>query len=167
MPGAFAHLPETVRTPGKGHLHMDTASTPNEAVPITAEFVWSARDEVRRTTPLVHSITNYVAMDLSANVLLAAGASPAMVHAVEEAGEFAGIASSLVVNIGTLSPPWVDAMHAAATVAGERGIPWVLDPVAVGATGYRSRVADDLLNARPTIVREIGRASCRERGREP
>lgn len=121
--------------------------------PVSPEHVWSAFDDVRRGTPLVHNITNYVAMDLSANVLLAAGASPAMVHAVEEAGEFAGIASALVVNIGTLSPPWVEAMGVAAGVAGDRGIPWVLDPVAVGATTYRTSVATDLLAARPTIVR--------------
>lgn len=123
------------------------------STPVSPEHVWSAFDDVRRGTPLVHNITNYVAMDLSANVLLAAGASPAMVHAVEEAGEFAGIASALVVNIGTLSPPWVEAMGVAVGVAGDRGIPWVLDPVAVGATTYRTSVATDLLDARPTIVR--------------
>jgi hydroxyethylthiazole kinase len=120
---------------------------------VTPEDVWSAFAELRRTTPLVHNITNYVAMDLSANVLLAAGASPAMVHAVEEAGEFAGIASALVVNIGTLSPAWVDAMGVAARVAHDRGIPWVLDPVAAGATAYRTSVATELLDIGPTVVR--------------
>lgn len=121
--------------------------------PVTPEDVWSAFADVRRTTPLVQNITNYVAMDVSANVLLAAGASPAMVHAVPEAAEFTGITSALVVNIGTVSPPWAEAMNLAARVADDRGIPWVFDPVAVGATAYRSSVATDLIDARPTIVR--------------
>ena len=64
----------------------------------------------RETTPLVHCITNYVAMNISANVLLAAGGSPAMIHAPEETADFARIASALTINIGTLSPPWVEGM---------------------------------------------------------
>lgn len=56
---------------------------------------------MRATPPLVHCITNYVAMSIAANVLLAAGASPAMVHAEEEAGEFVAIAGALTINFGT------------------------------------------------------------------
>ena len=120
---------------------------------ITAQQVWSAFADVRKNGPLVHSITNYVSMDISANVLLAAGASPAMVHAVDEAADFASISAAVVINIGTLSPPWVEAMLAAATTANERGIPWVLDPVGVGATPYRTKVAAELLDLGPTVVR--------------
>ena len=76
-----------------------------------------ALSEVRVARPLVHNITNYVAMTLSANVLLAIGASPAMVHAVEEVEDFVAISSSLVVNIGTLSPRWVEGMGLAARKA--------------------------------------------------
>lgn len=119
----------------------------------TPAMVWSAIDAVRQANPLVHNLTNYVAMDLSANVLLAAGASPAMVHAREEAGEFAGLSQALVVNIGTLSGHWAEAMVQAADVATERGLPWVLDPVAVGATSFRTKVASDLVARRPTVVR--------------
>lgn len=122
------------------------------SVPTPAD-VWAALDAVRRAGPLVHNLTNYVAMDLSANALLAAGASPAMVHAREEAAEFAGLASAVVVNIGTLSPAWVESMVDAARVAGERGIPWVLDPVAVGATSFRTKAGTDLLALAPTVVR--------------
>src|SRR5699024_11868780 len=95
------------------------------------------RAAVRAQSPLVQCITNYVSMDITANVLNAAGASPAMVHDVEEAGEFAALASAVVINIGTPSPPWVDGMRAAARSAADAGTPWVLDPVAVGATSYR------------------------------
>ena len=108
---------------------------------------------MRAAQPLVHNITNYVAMNVMANVLLAAGASPAMVHACEEVGEFAAIASVLTVNIGTLSPDWVEAMHIAARVAGDAGKPWVLDPVAAGATAYRRQAAAALTALNPTVIR--------------
>lgn len=114
---------------------------------------WAALQELRRRAPLVHSITNYVAMDITANALLAVGASPAMAHAAEEVEDFVGIAQALVVNIGTLSPGWVDAMARAAERAGEQGKPWVLDPVGAGATPYRTRVAGELLRRRPTVLR--------------
>lgn len=114
---------------------------------------WRSLSEVRRTAPLVHSITNYVAMDVTANALLAVGASPAMVHAEEEAEEFTGVASALVINIGTLSPEWVRSMRRAADRAVELGKPWVLDPVGAGATAYRTRTARDLSERRPTVIR--------------
>ncbi|MEO1058865.1 MAG: hydroxyethylthiazole kinase, partial [Actinomycetota bacterium] len=108
---------------------------------------------MRAVKPLVHCITNYVAMNVAANTLLAAGASPAMVHTPEESGEFAAIAGALTVNIGTLSAPWVDSMKAAAAAAHAAGVPWVLDPVAHFATPYRAEAARDLLALQPDIVR--------------
>lgn len=108
---------------------------------------------LRQRVPLVQCITNYVAMETVANVLLATGASPAMVHAAEESGEFAAIAGALTVNIGTLSPPWVEGMHAAIAGAQAAGRPWVLDPVACQATRYRAQVAAQLLALRPVLVR--------------
>ena len=79
--------------------------------------------EMRQASPLVHCITNYVAMNIAANVLLAAGASPAMVHAEQEAGEFAAIAGALTVNIGTLSEGWIAGMRRAAEGANETTAP--------------------------------------------
>ena len=75
--------------------------------------------------PLIQNITNYVAMNVMANALLASGASPAMLHAEEEAGEFAAIASALTINIGTLSTDWVRGMIVAAESANDNGVPWV------------------------------------------
>ena len=112
-----------------------------------------ALERVRRQAPLVHSITNYVSMDVSANALLALGASPVMAHAIEEVEAFAEMSGALVVNIGTLSEPWVRAMHAAAERAAAAKTPWVLDPVGVGATPYRSTAAGALLRHRPTVIR--------------
>ncbi|MBR9762787.1 MAG: hydroxyethylthiazole kinase [Rhodobacteraceae bacterium] len=108
---------------------------------------------MRDTAPLVHCMTNYVSMNIMANVLLASGASPAMVPAEDEAAEFTGITSALAINIGTLSQPWLRAMEASARVAGERGIPWVLDPVAVGATAFRNSASTALLKLSPPIIK--------------
>lgn len=103
--------------------------------------------------PLVHNITNYVAMNVMANVLLAIGASPAMVHAREEAAEFAVLAQALTVNIGTADPDWGVAMQDAAAVMGEAGRPWVFDPVGVAATRFRQDLSAKLLDLKPTVVR--------------
>lgn len=110
-------------------------------------------DAMRLQNPLVQCITNYVAMNIAANVLLAAGASPAMIHAEAEAGEFAAIAGALTINIGTLSPAWVRGMEAAAKAANKAGKPWVFDPVAHHATSFRRETTAQLLTLSPTIIR--------------
>lgn len=109
--------------------------------------------KMRAKAPLIHNITNYVAMNVMANVLLASGASPAMVHAREEVAEFAGLAHALTVNIGTLDPAWAEAMEMAARVMVDAGRPWVLDPVGVGATRLRQDACARLLQLRPTVIR--------------
>lgn len=114
---------------------------------------WSALARVRAASPLVQNITNYVVMNSTANALLAAGASPAMVHAVEEVEEFVTISRALVINIGTLSPRWVEAMRLAAARAHARRVPWVLDPVGVGATTYRTAVGAELAQMSPAVIR--------------
>lgn len=109
--------------------------------------------EMRAATPLVQCVTNFVAMNIAANTLLAAGASPAMVHDARESGEFAAIAGALTINIGTLSPEWLGGMRAAAEGAAAAGRPWVLDPVAHFATDFRRRATAGLMALRPAIVR--------------
>ena len=121
--------------------------------PMSIDAVYGALGDLRALRPLVQNITNYVAMTPSANVLLALGASPAMVHAVEEVEDFVAISDALAVNIGTLSPPWVAAMRAAAERAKALGKPWVLDPVGCGATPYRSAVAAELAALGPAVIR--------------
>lgn len=108
---------------------------------------------MRAQAPLVQNITNYVAMNVMANVMLAAGASPAMAHARGEAAEFAGLASALSINIGTLDDEWAGCMQIAAQAAVAHRKPWVLDPVAVGATALRQKVVADLLTLSPTVIR--------------
>lgn len=108
---------------------------------------------LRDRAPLVHCMTNQVAANFTANVLLAAGASPAMVPAVEEAGEFAGIAGALLVNVGTISSDDSKAMLSAAAAARKAGTPWVLDPVATGVLGFRTGIVEELLKFRPAVIR--------------
>lgn len=109
--------------------------------------------EVRSSSPLVQNITNFVSMDVAANVLLAIGASPAMVHAPEETPEFVGFSRALVINIGTLSKQWVESMEVATTAAHAQGTPWVLDPVGAGATRFRDQTVQKLLRHRPAVIR--------------
>jgi hydroxyethylthiazole kinase len=101
---------------------------------------------LREQKPLVHQITNYVVMNETANATLAIGALPVMAHAVDEMEEMTGLASSLVLNIGTLSRHWIDAMVIAGSTASARDIPIVLDPVGAGATEYRTTTAHRLLD---------------------
>jgi hydroxyethylthiazole kinase len=100
---------------------------------------------VREHKPLVHQITNYVVMNETANATLALGALPVMAHAREEMAEMARLAGALVLNIGTLSPHWVEAMLIAGKAANEADVPVVLDPVGVGATTYRTETAKRIL----------------------
>jgi hydroxyethylthiazole kinase len=101
---------------------------------------------LRERKPLVHQITNYVVMNETANATLALGALPVMAHAREEVEEMVVLAGALVVNIGTLSPHWVDAMLAAGKAANGAGVPVVLDPVGAGATRYRTDTAKRILS---------------------
>jgi hydroxyethylthiazole kinase len=100
---------------------------------------------IRERKPLVHQITNYVVMNETANATLALGALPVMAHAPEEVGEMVGLAGALVLNIGTLSSHWIEAMLAAGWAANQRGIPVVLDPVGAGATAFRTDTARRIL----------------------
>ncbi|MGF1658627.1 MAG: hydroxyethylthiazole kinase [Rubrimonas sp.] len=108
---------------------------------------------MRETAPLVQNISNFVAMNLMANVLLAVGASPAMVHAREEAAEFAALAQALTVNIGTADPAWGAAMQDAAAAMNAAGRPWVFDPVGVSATRFRRDLSARLIALKPTAIR--------------
>jgi hydroxyethylthiazole kinase len=103
-------------------------------------------EELRERKPLVHQITNYVVMNETANATLALGALPVMAHAREEVEEMVALAGALVLNIGTLSPHWVEAMLLAGKAANEHGVPVVLDPVGAGATRYRTDTARRLLD---------------------
>jgi hydroxyethylthiazole kinase len=119
---------------------------------ITADHIWADFRQVRETTPLVLSLTNSVVREFTANALLALGASPIMSDALEEITELVGLANALNLNIGTPTPRSAEAMALAAHAAKARQIPIVLDPVAVGATELRRKLADRLLQIVPSAV---------------
>lgn len=117
------------------------------------EFIREQILAVRQQSPLVHSITNYVVMNNTANALLAVGASPIMAHAHSEMADMVKIVGALVINIGTLDEYWVKSMELAIGQANTLGKPWVLDPVGAGATPYRDEILRQLLDLKPTIIR--------------
>src|SRR5262249_18842035 len=111
----------------------------------TIDTPGAALRDLRERRPLVHQITNYVVMNETANATLALGALPVMAHAPEEVEELAAIAGALVLNIGTLSRHWIDAMLLAGKAANAANVPVVLDPVGVGATSLRTETAKRIL----------------------
>ncbi|ROP65708.1 hydroxyethylthiazole kinase [Curtobacterium sp. ZW137] len=123
------------------------------AAPARAERTAELLEAVRARSPLVQCITNTVVQNVTANVLLALGASAAMVDVPTEAGPFARIADALLVNTGTPHAEPRTASLEAAAAAAESGTPWVLDPVAVGSLPVRTALARDLLALRPTVLR--------------
>ena len=116
-------------------------------------FTQTALRRVRADTPLVQCITNSVVVNFTANAMLALGASPAMVDIPQEAGAFAGVASGLLVNLGTPRAEQREAMHEAVAAANAAGTPWVLDPVAVGSLPVRTPLGYQLRDQRPNIIR--------------
>ncbi|KAG8052318.1 hypothetical protein GUJ93_ZPchr0001g29913 [Zizania palustris] len=110
---------------------------------------WALLSAVRVRAPLVQCITNLVSMDIVANALLAAGASPAMIHCLREVPDFTPRCDAVCINVGTLSEDWLPSMHAAASACR----PWVLDPVAAAASEFRMEACLSLLALRPAVVR--------------
>ena len=118
------------------------------------EQIIQAWHELQRQTPLVQCMTNSVANNYVANILLAAGASPAMIDNPFEAGSFTQISSALSINIGTPTTEQTQAMLISAQTAQQHQVPWVLDPVGYGVVlKWRSETVDQLLHFKPTIIR--------------
>lgn len=108
---------------------------------------------LRAGSPLVHVLTNEVVQEITANVLLAAGAAPAMIVADEEVTPFAAISGAVLINVGTLYPARLSAMRGAVAAANAAGVPWTLDPVAVGVLDYRSQACREFLASKPAAIR--------------
>ncbi|MBN1384330.1 MAG: hydroxyethylthiazole kinase [Elusimicrobia bacterium] len=108
--------------------------------------VYNLLEKVRLQKPVVHHLTNWVTIYDCANIVKVFGASPVMAHAAEEVADMAKIASSLVLNIGTLTVDFVNSMKIAAKSANEKGIPVVLDVCGAGATALRDNKCFELLD---------------------
>lgn len=124
-----------------------------QSAPLSSQAAANLR-KLRESKPLVHNITNFVVMNFTANILLAAGASPVMAHAENEVEEMVAFAKALVLNIGTLTDNWVNAMIKAGKKATALGVPIILDPVGAGATTLRTKAAQRILaETQVTVVR--------------
>ena len=126
-------------------------------------------DAVRTRSPLVHCITNTVVTNFTANMLLASGAAPAMVDAPEESGVLASVAGAVLINLGTVTTAQAEGMRAAIAGANGAGVPWVLDPVAIGALPLRTELAREFAGLHPAVIRgnasEIGALAGGDGGR--
>jgi len=107
--------------------------------------IYSVLEDVRREKPLVHHLTNWVTIYDCANIVKVFGAAPVMAHAIEEVEDMTGLASSLVLNIGTLTPDFIESMKKAARSANKKGIPVTLDVCGAGATRLRDEKCFELL----------------------
>jgi hydroxyethylthiazole kinase len=103
-------------------------------------------EKIRKERPVVHHLTNWVTIYDCANIVKALGGSPVMAHAKEEVAQMSKIASALVLNIGTLTVDFVEAMKIAAGSANEKGIPVILDVCGAGATQLRDEKSFELLD---------------------
>ena len=108
---------------------------------------------VRERAPRVHCITNSVAQQYTANMLLAAGAVPSMTISAEEIGAFVAGADALLVNLGTFDRERRSAIEVAVKTAAEKELPWLVDPVFVDRSPGRAQFGRALLAARPSVVR--------------
>ncbi len=120
---------------------------------ISARHLFELLLEIRETKPLVLNVTNFVAMNFTANSLLALGASPVMAHSQDEIKEMVSKANSLVVNIGTLDLSWISNMKFAIHAAKEVACPLVVDPVGAGATSFRTKTAQELARLGASVIR--------------
>jgi len=118
------------------------------------EQVIEAWQSMQAKTPLVQCITNSVAANYTANVLLASGASPAMIDNPYEAESFTKISSALSINLGTPTSEQMQAMQISAKTAQLNNVPWVLDPVGYGPIlAWRSQMTEELLQFKPSVIR--------------
>ena len=108
---------------------------------------------IRARRPRVHCITNAVAQNFTANMLLAAGAVPSMTIASDEIADFVARADALLVNLGTFDAERREAAAAALEVVSERRVPWVLDPVFIDRSEPRAAYARSLVAQNPDAIR--------------
>ncbi len=111
-------------------------------------------DNLRKTVPLVHCITNYVTVNDCANALLAIGGSPIMSDDIEDVRDITSICGALDINIGTLNTRTIESMIESGKIANRLGHPCILDPVGAGASKLRTETAKKLIDEiKFTVIR--------------
>ncbi len=132
---------------------LTTDTTQKPAAADLAQSAAAVLAALRARGPRVHCITNAVAQNFTANVLLAAGCVPSMTVDPEEIASFVARADALLVNLGTLDRERRAATEIAVATAGENKLPWVLDPVFVDRAPPRAAFARVLVGRGPSAVR--------------
>ncbi|WP_449354631.1 hydroxyethylthiazole kinase [Virgibacillus natechei] len=102
--------------------------------------------KTRKKSPLIYNIMSEVGSNFIANGLIAVGTSPSISNMPEEADEMARKADAVILNLGTLSKARAEAMMVAGRAANEAGVPVLLDPIAIGATDFRTTVIYEILS---------------------
>jgi hydroxyethylthiazole kinase len=118
-----------------------------------AEIAADVLARIRDRSPRVHCITNSVAQQYTANMLLAAGAVPSMTISPEEIGAFVADADAVLINLGTFDIERRSAIDAAVASAVEKKLPWLVDPVFIDRSPARARFARSLLDRQPSVLR--------------
>ena len=131
----------------------DITGVDDHAAIATGAAIAACVDRFRAARPHVHCITNSVAQHFTANVLLAAGATPSMTIAAEEIADFVTMADALLINLGTMDGERIRAVDLAVATAQQAAKPWALDPVFVQASPIRLALAQKLLVSKPALVR--------------
>ncbi len=106
-----------------------------------------------KKNPFVLCVTNTVAANFTANVLLAIGATPAMMEEPSEAADLAALADAVLINVGTVTPDQAEVMRAAIASCQAHSKPWVLDPVGAHILAYRQKLTEEFISQKPTLIR--------------
>jgi len=118
-----------------------------------AELAADLLARIREHAPRAHCITNSVAQQYTANMLLAAGAVPSMTISTEEIGFFVASADAVLINLGTFDIERSSAIDVAVRTAIEKRSPWLVDPVFIDRSPARARFGREILDRRPSVLR--------------
>jgi len=121
----------------------------NELPTIAADVL----ERLRARNPRIHSVTNSVAQNFTANVLLAAGATPSMTVSPDEVAGFVASADALLINLGMFDAERREAIEIAVEEAMEEGVPWVLDPAFIDRARGRAAFARTIIKRYPRVLR--------------
>lgn len=110
-------------------------------------------EQMQEAKPHIHCITNDVAQNITANVLLAGGAVPSMTINPVEVRQFVQKADGVNINIGTMNADRIETIETILPMIEKNKKIWTLDPVMVNVSGERLKLAKKLLEHKPSVVR--------------
>ena len=103
------------------------------------------RDLVKEKSPLIHAITNPIAINMVAHSILFQGAKAICAEHPDEMEDIVKISESLSVNLGNITDSRIKSIELAVKFANEKNIPVIIDLVGVGASKLRYEFSKKLL----------------------